>query len=98
MTLRRRAAAIAGAVLGSPNGLDCTQLADGLYNSCGSHAREFCARGLRFGIQTIMKQTIAALTLLVREYDEAIEFFARALGFTLGGFKSQVQKVQRDAA
>ena len=30
-----------------------------------------------------MKQTIAALTLLVREYDEAIEFFTRALGFTL---------------
>ena len=45
-----------------------------------------------------MKQSIAALTLLVREYDEAIEFFTRALGFTLGGFKSQVQKVQRDAA
>ena len=30
-----------------------------------------------------MKQTIAALTLLVREYDEAIEFFTRALCFTL---------------
>ena len=30
-----------------------------------------------------MKQTIAALTLLVREYDEAIEFFTGALGFTL---------------
>ena len=30
-----------------------------------------------------MKQTIAALTLLVRDYDEAIEFFTRALGFTL---------------
>ena len=31
----------------------------------------------------IMKQTIAALSLLVREYDEAIRFFTRAMGFML---------------
>ena len=30
-----------------------------------------------------MKQNIAALSLLVREYDEAIELFTRAMGFTL---------------
>ena len=30
-----------------------------------------------------MKQTIAAQSLLVREYDEAIRFFTRAMGFML---------------
>jgi catechol 2,3-dioxygenase-like lactoylglutathione lyase family enzyme len=30
-----------------------------------------------------MQQTIAAITLLVRDYDEAIEYFTQALGFEL---------------
>ena len=32
-----------------------------------------------------MTEAIACATLLVREYDEAIEFFTRALGFRLPG-------------
>ena len=30
-----------------------------------------------------MRQTIASVTLLVRDYDEAIAFFTKSLGFTL---------------
>ena len=35
------------------------------------------------GSSTSVTQTLAAVSLLVREYDEAIEFFTRALRFTL---------------
>lgn len=51
-----------------------------------------------------MKQTIAALALLVRDYDEAIAFYTRALGFELiedtplGGGKRWVRVAPKGGA
>ena len=40
-------------------------------------------------IYTIVKQSISLVSLVVREYDEAIAFYVQTLGFTLVAYKSR---------